>query len=43
MTVAEAIIAVPLWAAAGAFVAVVIVKLIRDLARPSDPNNPYDI
>lgn len=43
MTVAQAIVSIPLWVAAGAFVAVVVVRFIRDVVRPSDPTNPYDI
>lgn len=43
MTVAEAIVAIPLWVAAGAFVAVVVTKIVRGLARPENPESPYDL
>lgn len=39
----EALIAIPLWAAAGLFVAVVIVRVVRDVMAPADPENPYDL
>ena len=42
MTVAQAIIAIPLWVAAGAFVAVVIVKVRRVFTAPHDPEDYYD-
>ncbi len=34
---------IALWIAAAVFAAVVVAKIVRDVARPSDPNNPYDI
>lgn len=38
-----ALIAIPLWTAAGVFAAVVIARVIRDVARTEDPENPYDV
>lgn len=32
-----------LWIAAAAFVAVIVAKIVRDVARPSDPESPYDV
>ena len=42
MTVAEAIIAVPLWVMACTFLAVVVARVIRFLNEPVDPENPND-
>lgn len=35
--------AIALWIAAALFVAVVAAKIVRDVARPSDPESPYDV
>jgi len=39
MTPLEALTALPLWAAAGAFVAAIVARIIRDLRKPTDPIN----
>lgn len=43
MTPAAALIAIPLWTAAGVFVAVVIARVIRAVAKTEDPESPYDL
>ena len=43
MTAAEALLAIPLWAAACIFIAVVVARIVRDLTAPHDPENPYDL
>lgn len=32
-----------LWLAAVVLIVVIAAKLVRDLARPSDPESPYDV
>jgi hypothetical protein len=42
MTPAEAIVAIPLWTAAGVFVGVIIARIVRDCLATEDPENPSD-
>lgn len=34
---------IALWITAAVFAAVVVAKIVRDVARPSDPESPYDV
>jgi hypothetical protein len=43
MSPAEALVAIPLWTAAGVFVGVIIARIVRDCRQTEDPENPYDI
>lgn len=42
MTVTDALLAIPLWTAAGIFVAVTIARIVRAFTEPHDPEDYYD-
>ena len=43
MTPPDALLAIPLWAAAGLFVALIAARIVRAFRGAEDPENPYDL
>lgn len=43
MTIPDALLSIPLWAAAGVFVGVIAAKIVRAFSGAEDPENPYDV
>jgi hypothetical protein len=39
----DALVAIPLWAAAGIFVGVIAAKIVRAALKTEDPESPYDL